>query len=366
MGSGYSHFRKAQFPSIKPPMFSMSLTGRDSQTKDTLLLTYCPPEAAYVIQATLANTWPCGIRKVEELNPSCHGIMLHECPFASKNFRDVITVKNMMAQVIAELGRQGWLPLVGCDLQTAEDISTVIFYRGSQPIFTVEEDPVIVSINSDNQLVLQNLPSRRFGQQLCESLQLYEPSALLPSRSGCKSTIGITFDSFIWEQWSSFPDQMTGRRVLIETFKFLESLGYRLATNFKVKRNSDCFFFEPSRAPSLEHRDSVGDIVFASLVGKSLIAIVGDPDKGQENSISALFRRVIAENWPFGETTLDTSSSDFDVLEMPMEPWMCSFDVAESSLTRLMIAKVFESIGAEKLHQTNSQCACSYLPSQQC
>ena len=138
MGSGYSHFRKAQFPSIKPPMFSMSLTGRDSQSKDTLLLTYCPPEAAYVIQATLADTWPCGIRKVEDLNPSCHGIMLHECPFASKNFRDVITVKNMMAQVIAELGRQGWLPLVGCDLQTAEDISTVIFYRGSQPIFTVE------------------------------------------------------------------------------------------------------------------------------------------------------------------------------------------------------------------------------------
>ena len=61
----------------------------------------------------------------------------------------------------------------------------------------------------------------------------------------CKGTVCIMFENYIWESWSSKKHQMVGRRVMIETIRFLESEGYRLVTNFKVtEKKADTFFFD--------------------------------------------------------------------------------------------------------------------------
>ena len=108
-----------------------------------------------------------------------------------------------------------------------------------------QDKPVIVSINSDNQLVLQNLVSRRYAQRLCERLKKYEEATVQDENEECKGTVCIMFENYIWESWSSKKHQMVGRRVMIETIRFLESEGYRLVTNFKVtEKKADTFFFD--------------------------------------------------------------------------------------------------------------------------
>ena len=136
MGGGYSQFKEAKFPGTKPPMFAMSLTGRPTALKETILLTYCPPDVRSNIQDTINILWPKGIKKEEEINASCYRIKLNNYPFEASYFPDVIQVKHMMGVMIARIGRLGWLPLVGCDTQSHEDVSTIIFYRGGSPIFT--------------------------------------------------------------------------------------------------------------------------------------------------------------------------------------------------------------------------------------
>ena len=136
MGSGYSKFQDVRFPQAKPPMFAMSLTGGAMSNKATMLLTYCPREALSAIQNTIKDYWPYGIKKEEEINTSCYKIKFKDFPFGWVLYEDGLKAKTMMGQIVLELGRLGWLPLIGCDLQSEEDVSTIFFYRGCSPIFT--------------------------------------------------------------------------------------------------------------------------------------------------------------------------------------------------------------------------------------
>ena len=55
--------------------------------------------------------------------------------------------------------------------------------------------------------------------------------------------------------------QLVARRVIMETVKFLEKEGYRLITNFKLKKKSDCLFFDRNADKNF---NGVGDeLVFA-------------------------------------------------------------------------------------------------------
>ena len=81
MGGGFSHFKDAQFPAAKPPMFAMSLTGRNTSLKETMLLTYCPVDARNIILTTIREYWKPGIKKQEEINSSCYKIKIDEFPF---------------------------------------------------------------------------------------------------------------------------------------------------------------------------------------------------------------------------------------------------------------------------------------------
>ena len=136
MGSGHTKFQEVRFPQVKPPMFAMSLTGASTSNKATMLLTYCPPEALSTIQNTIGDYWPYGIKKEEEINASCYKIKFKDFPFEWVLYEDGLKSKTMMGQIVLELGRLGWLPLIGCDLQSDEDVSTILFYRGCSPIFT--------------------------------------------------------------------------------------------------------------------------------------------------------------------------------------------------------------------------------------
>ena len=142
-----------------------------------------------------------------------------------------------------------------------------------------------MSINSDNQLVLQNLSSRTYGERLSEVLSKYETATVQEENKLCPNTICIGFENYIWENWSSTQacreNQMKGRRVMVETIKFLEKEGYRLVINFKIKKKTDCFFFErrsdDSSAPT--------DRFVISFWDEYKMAIVGDPLKSEPASV---------------------------------------------------------------------------------
>ena len=137
MGSAYTRFHEAKFPETKPKMFSLSITGRDDFNPH-ILLTYCPPEVRDVIRMVILESWPAGIKKDEELTASGHWFKMHFHPFDDQTFSNEIMVKNMMAQILARVGQMSWIPLVGCDTQAEEDISTIFFYRGDEPIFVLK------------------------------------------------------------------------------------------------------------------------------------------------------------------------------------------------------------------------------------
>ena len=133
---------------------------------------------------------------------------------------------------------------------------------------------------------------------------------------------------------------MVGRRAILETFRFLQAEGYRLAVNFKVKKKSDCYFFERVGTELLP--DS--EIVFVSFIESGQIAIIGDPLKAETaSSISALIQQVVICTWPNG-LTVETAGTDFDVLNLANGPWMCSFDSYESALSRLLVARIIEQM----------------------
>ena len=139
MGNNYSQYKEARFPESKPPLFTLAITGYPNDApKKTILLTYCPPEVRDVIRTAIIDCWPAGIKTDEEINPSCYKFKMHDYPFGDNIFTYVIKVKEMMGQIVARVGRMAWIPLVGCDTQAEEDISTVIFYKGVKPIFTLK------------------------------------------------------------------------------------------------------------------------------------------------------------------------------------------------------------------------------------
>ena len=160
---------------------------------------------------------------------------------------------------------------------------------------------MIVSINIDNQLVLQNLPSRIYGEQLCAVLSKFETATVQNEDKNCPSTVCIAFENEIWASWSSNQNQMMGRRVMMETIKFIESMSYRLVVNFKVKAHSDCIFFERK---SEQLTSPPTDLLMMSFLGDGKIAVIGDPFKSEHvgatfehlPSLSSLIDQVVSDS----------------------------------------------------------------------
>ena len=205
-----------------------------------------------------------------------------------------------------------------------------------------QENPIIVSINSDNQLVLQNLALRTYGARLCDRLSKYEQSTMREADEDNKDVQCITFENFIWENWSSKNDQMKSRRVMLETIRFLEELGYRLVTNFKVKKRSDCFFFERGEVTCRVAPKS--EILFLSFIGDGEMALVGDPLKSEGSPIPPLIQQTVMSTWSPGVTHVDTFNQDYDLFDIAGSPWKCLFRTNESSYTRLTVARIFEQM----------------------
>ena len=83
---------------------------------------------------------------------------------------------------------------------------------------------------------------------------------------------------------------MVGRRAILETIRVLRAEGYRLAVNFKVKKKSDCYFFERVGTELLP--DS--EIVFVSFIESGQIAVVGDPLKAETaSSMSTMIQELV-------------------------------------------------------------------------
>ena len=200
-----------------------------------------------------------------------------------------------------------------------------------------QENPIIVSINSDIPLVLQNLPSRTYGERLCERLTKFEQSILKEADVDNKDVQCIEFENFIWEDYSSQKDQMKGRRVMLETIRFLEHEGYRLVTNFKVKKKSDCLFFERVLQVA-----QPSEILFLSFIGEGEMALVGDPLKSKGSPIPPLIEQAVMSVWTPGVDYVDSRILDYGLFKMAGSPWRCRFRTTESLCTRLMVARIFE------------------------
>ena len=202
---------------------------------------------------------------------------------------------------------------------------------------------MIVSVNIDDQLVLQNLPFHSCGGQLCAILSKYEPATVQQEDKDCPRTVCIAFANKILLNWSSDGLQMKGRRVMMETIKFIESLSYRMVVNFKVEAHrAECVFFE-RKSEQLTRPQT--DLLMTSFLDDGKIAIIGDPMKSDPvSAISSLIDQVVRCSWPLGVAPLNTSAADFDLVELLDAPWICHFDVPEGALSRLVVGRIFEQM----------------------
>ena len=88
-----------------------------------------------------------------------------------------------------------------------------------------------------------------------------------------------------------------------------------------------------------------------------LLAIIGDPLKSERtSSLVEAIHAIVIECWLSGVKSKNTEDPDFDLIKVAGNPWNFSFRSEESSVARLMVARIFEEMLARGWRVSRKQC----------
>lgn len=338
-----SHSVPLPTPTPDFPYFCFSLF------EDTIHLIYAGEKEIQIFLETIKKLWPPGIDHHKPALENAYKIVVSASPFASGSSKKLaILQKNMIAEIIYQLGRLGWQPLASSDLKRDWEVPTILMERMLTPLDSSQvKELQVIGISSTDSLQLVNTDTRINGlvKDAIRASWIHPIQKEKEIKHEGIICLELKMGGEMWGEGVDDEEALFARKTLTTIVETLSSNGLKRFANFNTKTrgvsddegNADTLFFVKDTA----HPEREAKMFTMDLHGYDEIRMIDAPAP-----VPDIMKHVIAKHWRHGlkqdSEPVKRHGHEWHVMVLREHPWLA--EGALSVESRILIMKVFEAL----------------------